>query len=74
MVLNSRTSCIYSSTRLGLDDLAFHLYGRLFPLEDAIDIAGCASIGIDVAMMASLSAMGTVPVTEYGDQLPHDDA
>ena len=27
-----------------------------------------------VAMMASLSAMGMVPVMEYGDQLPHDDA
>src|SRR5262245_33681065 len=27
-----------------------------------------------VALIASLSAMGMVPVTEYGDQLPHDDA
>jgi hypothetical protein len=27
-----------------------------------------------VAMIASLSAMGMVPVTEDGDQLPHDDA
>src|SRR5262245_35904582 len=27
-----------------------------------------------VAMIASLSAMGMVPVAEYSDQLPHDDA
>jgi hypothetical protein len=27
-----------------------------------------------VAMMAALSAMGMVPVTKYGGQLPHDDA
>jgi hypothetical protein len=27
-----------------------------------------------VAMIASLSAMGMVPVAEYRDQLPHDDA
>jgi hypothetical protein len=27
-----------------------------------------------VAMIASLSAMGVLPVAEYGDQLPHDDA
>ena len=27
-----------------------------------------------VAMIASLSAMGMLPVAEYRDQLPHDDA
>jgi hypothetical protein len=27
-----------------------------------------------VAMVASLSAMGMVPVAEYRDQLPHKDA
>jgi hypothetical protein len=27
-----------------------------------------------VAMIASLSAMGMVPVAEHRDQLPHDDA
>jgi hypothetical protein len=27
-----------------------------------------------VAMIASLSAMGMVPVAEAGDALPHDDA
>ena len=27
-----------------------------------------------VAMIASLSAMGMLPVAEYTDQLPHDDA
>jgi hypothetical protein len=27
-----------------------------------------------VAMIASLSAMGMLPVEEYRDQLPHDDA
>jgi hypothetical protein len=27
-----------------------------------------------VAMIASLSAMGMVPVAETGDPLPHDDA
>ena len=27
-----------------------------------------------VAMIASLSAMGMVPVAQYRDQLPHDDA
>lgn len=27
-----------------------------------------------VAMIASLSAMGMVPVAEYRDQRPHDDA
>jgi hypothetical protein len=27
-----------------------------------------------VAMIASLSAMGMLPVAEYGNQLPHDHA
>src|SRR5262249_3864896 len=46
--------------------------GAILPLYELGDQA--MWIVMYVAMIASLSAMGMLPVAEYRDQLPHDDA